>query len=233
MAGDGGSEEGDDVAFLKEALGSLFTSRLRLPMLLAAVLPPATNLLILSNLPSRDNPDHGPYLATFIAFVIVHTALAIAILRILNGSSRPAWSPDSSAWTYGLVVLSSIAVGLFADWIADSSTILSALANQIVSTAIIVPLAPWLVAIAVDRPLAWRPAPWFQRLGTWLPALLLWNFLILVPADALYRIGFGAWLEQGGKDDWRFFVFDGAATAPRILLALALASVAYRRVARV
>src|SRR4051812_18282874 len=232
MAGNGGVEEGGGGAFLNEAVGSLFTSRLKLPLLLAALLLPAANLLILSNLPTRDNPDHGPYLAAFAAIVIVYAALSIAILRILNGSPRPAWSPDGSAWTYGLAVLGSIAVGELADWIIYPATILSSLANQIVSTVIFVPLAPWLVAIAVQRPLAWRPAPWFRRPGAWLPALLLWNFLILVPADAFYRIGFGAWVERGGKDDWRFFVFDGAATAIRIFLALALASEAYRRVAR-
>ncbi|HET9640463.1 MAG TPA: hypothetical protein VFP12_14790 [Allosphingosinicella sp.] len=233
MAGKGGSGEGDDIAFLREAIGSLAMPRLRLLMLLSAILPPAANLFILSNLPTPDNPDHSSYFAAFAAIVIVHTALAMAILRILNHSPRPAWSLDWSAGTYGLVVLCTIAVGLLADSLFDSSTILSALANQIVSTLIIIPFAPWLVAIAVERPLAWRPAPWFGRLRDWLPALLLWNFLFLVPADALYRIGFEAWLEAGGKDDWRFFVFDGIATAARLFLALALASVAYRRVARV
>jgi len=233
MADDGVSEERDDIAFLKEALGSLLTPGLTAPILVAAVLLPATNLLILSNLPTRENPDHGPYLAAIAALVIVHTALAVAILRILNGSPRPAWSPDWSAWTYGLAVLGGLAVGLFADWIINPSSIMSALANEIVGTVIITPLAPWLVAIAVERPLAWRAAPRLRRPRSWLPALLLWNFLILVPADALYRIGFGAWLERGGKDDWRFFVLDGIAIVVRILPALALASVAYRRVARV
>ena len=229
----GGTEDGDDIAFLREAVGGLSTSRLRLPLLLALVLPPAANLLILSSLPTPENPDHGPYFGAFAAIVVVHSALFIAILRILNRSPRPAWSPDWSAWAYGLVVLCTMAVGLFSDWIIDPSTILSALANEVVSTVIVVPVSPWLVAIAVERPLAWRPGPWFRRLRTWLPALLLWNFLILVPADALYRIGFEAWLDAGGQDDWRFFVFNGVATAPRIFLALALASVAYRRVARI
>jgi hypothetical protein len=64
------------------------------------------------------------------------------------------------------------------------------------------------------------------------PSAVSLEFLIMVPADALYRIGFGAWLERGGKEDWRFFVFDGVATAIRIFLALALASAAYRRVAQ-
>jgi hypothetical protein len=227
------SEEGDDIAFLKEAVGSLSVPGVKLPLLLIAIFQPATDILVLSNLPTTQNPDHGPYVAAFVVFVVVHAALALATLRILNGSPRPAWRPDWSAWAYGLAVLFSVAVGLFADWIVPPFTILGALANEIVSTAIIVPLAPWIVAIAVERPVAWRPAPWLKRVRAWLPALLLWNFLILVPADALYRIGFTAWMEQGGTGNWLFFILDGLVTAARMFVALALASVAYRRVARV
>jgi hypothetical protein len=227
-------KEGDDFAFLKEAVGSLSTPGLWPPILLIAVLQPATNILILSNLPTQANPDHAPYVGAFVASLVGHAALALAMLRILNGSPRPAWRPDSSAWAYGLALLGTVAVGLFADWIiGPPSAILPAIAAGIVFSAMIVPLSPWLVAIAVERPLAWRPAPWFGRLRAWLPALLLWNFLILVPANALYRIGFGAWLDKGGQDEWLFYIVDGLVTAARISFALALASVAYRRVARV
>lgn len=227
------SEEGDDIAFLLEALRSLSTPGLKLPMLLVALLQPASNLLILSNLPTTANPDHGPYVAALAAALLCYAALALAILRILNGSPRAAWSPDGSALAYGLFVLGTFAVGLFADWMVNPSTLLAALANGIISSAILVPLSPWLVAIAVERPVAWRPGPRLRRLRAWLPALLLWNFLILVPVNALYRIGFGAWLDKGGSGVWLFYVVDGVVTAARVSLALALASVAYRRVARV
>jgi hypothetical protein len=233
MARNGASGEGDDFAFLKEAVGSLFVPGLKLPFLLAIALHAGTTLLIVISLPTRQDPGHGPYLAAFATFVVVHAVLALAILRLLNASPRPAWKPDWSAGTYGLIVLGSVAVGLFADWVVPPTAILSALANEIVSTAIIVPLAPWFVAVAVECPLAWRPGPWFARLRAWLPALLLWNFLILVPADAAYRIGFGGWMEQGGTENWLFYPLDGFITAARTFLALALASVAYRRVARV
>jgi hypothetical protein len=169
------SEEGGDLIFLTEAVASLSTPGLKLPLLLAAVMLPAANFLILANLPTRESPDHGPYLVAFAAIVTVYTALSVAILRTLNASSRPAWKPDRSAGAYGLFVLGSIAIGLFADWLIAPSTILSALANKILSALVIVPIAPWIVAVAVQRPLAWRPAPWVQRQRSWLPALFLWN----------------------------------------------------------
>jgi hypothetical protein len=227
------NEEGDDLDFLVEAVGSLSRPGLKLPVLLAAVLLPATNILLLSTLPTHANPDHGPYVAALGALLVCYAALVLAMTRILNGSPRPAWSPDWSALVYGLVVLVSFFIGLFADWILDPTTsTLTALANRIVSSTIAAPLTPWCVAIAVERPLAWRPAPWIRRFRAWLPALLLWNFLILVPADILYRIGFAAWVDKVGPPNWLFFILDGVTTAARLSLGVALASVAYRRVAR-
>jgi hypothetical protein len=233
MTGRGRSQDGDDIAFLREAVGSLFTSRLLWPLLLAALLAPASNLLVLSNLPTAENSDHGPYLGAFAAAGLAISVLSIAILRILNGSPRPAWSPDWSLLAFSLVALCTVALGVALEFIVAPATFLSAFANRALYAVIVVPLAPWIVAIAVERPLAWRPAPSFRRVRTWLPALLLWSFLILAPADALYRIGFQAWLDAGGSADWRFFVVDGLVTAPRLFIGLALFSVAYRRVARV
>ncbi|HEY5721293.1 MAG TPA: hypothetical protein VIT45_03135 [Allosphingosinicella sp.] len=232
MAGNGG-EQGDDLAFLKEAVESLKMPGLAAPMLLSVILLPATNILLLFNLPTRAEPDHGPYLAAFAAALVVHAALAIAILRILNGSPRPAWSPDWSAWAYGLVILAEFAIGLFSDAIMSRSPgIMAVIASEIVSTAIIVPLAPWFVAIAVDRPLAWNPAPWFRRARIWLPALLLWNFLILAPAGVAYRLVLETSLAEIDRRDWPWFILHGVVTAALMFLALALASVAYRRIAR-
>src|SRR4051812_29197798 len=111
------SEEGDDFAFLIEAVGSLSRPGLKLPVLLAAVLLPATNILLVSTLPTHANPDHGPYVAVLAAMAVCYSVLALAMLRILNGSSRPAWCPDWSAGLYGLFVLASFFIGLLADWI--------------------------------------------------------------------------------------------------------------------
>jgi hypothetical protein len=228
-----GSEGGDDFAFLKEALGSLSAPGLRLPMLLCAVVQPACNFVMLSNQPTHRDPDHGPLVAAFAVLVVCYVALAVAMLRILNRSPRPAWHPDRSVAAYGVAALVTIAIGMFADWaVGQPSTLLSGLATAILYAAIVVPFSPWLVAIAVERPLAWRPAPWFRGSRSWLPALLLWSFLILVPANAFYRIGLEMWLDKGGQDDWLFYVTDGVLTAVRFALGLALVSVAYRRVAR-
>jgi hypothetical protein len=104
--------------------------------------------------------EEAPYVAILVAMLVCYAVVTLATLRILNGSPGSAWNPDSSAWFCGLFLLGTSAVGLFADWILDTSTI-------------------------------------------------------------------------GGTNHWLFYIVDGVAIAALFSLDLALASVAYRRVARV
>src|SRR4051794_33598698 len=99
------SDGGDDFAFLKEAVGSLSVPGAWLPLLLVALFQPAAHLLMLWTLPTAQNPDHGPYVAAFAAIVLVYVVFALATLRIMNSSPRPAWSPDWSACVYAALVL--------------------------------------------------------------------------------------------------------------------------------
>ena len=226
------TDDEDDIAFLKEAFVRLGTGRLLLPALLLALGLTAANVAILGTLPSAARPDHGPYLIAFLMLLLGLVAFAVAILRILNRSDRPPWQPDSSLWLYGLALIASVLLGMVADQvIGGRDSLLKGLAAGALAAILRAPLAPWFVAIAVERPPAWQPAPYLRRFSTWLPALLLWSLLIVVPLGqlhyGLYRMllgGAGDWL-------WPLALLVGALAAAIELLSLAFASVAYRRVA--
>jgi hypothetical protein len=233
VTGDEGNGTAGDLAFLKEAIASLKHPSLALPMLLAVLGLMATMLLMRWSMPTHEQPDHTAIFAAYAAYLVVEAALAIAILRILNDSPRPWWSPDWSAWAYGVVVLSEVAITTLSDSIATpSDSLLSWLAAELLTVALIAPLAPWFVAIAVERPLAWRPAPYFRRSKEWLPSLLFWNFLILAPAGMLNRILAASLLFGPREDIWALVLLHAILGTFMLFFALALASVAYRRVAR-
>jgi hypothetical protein len=109
---------------------------------------------------------------------------------------------------------------------------LSGLAAGALDTALRTPFEAWFVAIAVERPLAWRPWPWLRDFRLWLPALLLWGLLIVLPLRHLQLMLNWTYLVSGTDWSWPAALPDGALGAAIELVWLALASTAYRRVAR-
>jgi hypothetical protein len=233
MAGSGGVDRWDDVAFLKDSFDSLGTRRLLLPALLLAVLIAADKIFVLSSLPAAKDSDHLPLLLATLVAMLAALAFMAAILRILNGSGRPPWQPDSSLWLYGLTVIVTISLDQMAALVVGGRTdFLSGLAAASLSTAVRAPLAPWFVAVAVERPLAWRPGPYMRAFRAWLPPLLLWGFLIVVPLSQLQLMLNMKYLSIGADWYWQAALVDGVLATTNGLVALALASAAYRRVAR-
>lgn len=226
--------QSDDIAFLREALARLATPRLLLPALLLAALIAAGKIALLSFLPTARNPDHLPYLLAFMLMVLATIAFVVAILRILNRSERPPWQPDSSLWLYiaafifgaSLVLLAHLAV------VGGIHDHLGGLAASALDTTLRAPFAAWFVAIAVEQPLAWRPRPWLRDFRAWLPSLLLWGFLIVVPLRQLQLMINWTYLVSGTDLFWPAVLPDSLLGAAIELLWVALASTAYRRVAR-
>jgi hypothetical protein len=228
-----GERQADDIAFAREAFDSLATRRLLVPALALALLLIAGKIALLSNLPTTANPDHLPYLLFFLLLMLGSMAFSVAILRILNGSIRPPWQPDSSLWLYGLAVIVMITVDVIADFLVGGRNDLpGGLAAAAFSTAVGAPLSPGLVAIAGEGSLEWRPAPWLRSIRQWLPPLLLWGLLIVAPLNQLHLMINQKYLVGGGEWFWPAAFFDGALGAAIALTAFALASTAYRRVAR-
>ena len=193
----------------------------------------AGKIALLSFLPTPREPDHLLYLLTFILIVLVTFAFVVAIMRILNRSARPPWQPDSSLWLYAAAFIVSAFIFLLPNLlVSDRTDHLGGLAAAALDTALWAPFAPWLVAIAVERSLAWRPGPWLRDFRTWLPSLLLWGFLILVPLRQIQLMLNWKYLVSGTDWFWPAALVEAPLGAAIELVALALASVAYRRVAR-
>ena len=218
--------------FLREAAASLFTRRLLWPAVVLAVLLTVSNIVILLNKPAPGAMS-WPFAAAALVRVLGIVALTVAILRILNDSPRPAWRPDGAFWLYGLVLLATmIAGGVAGVAIAGEDNPVGEFLVGLAVAAVTAPLSAWMVAIAVEKPLAWRPGPWLRRFGLWLPWLLLWTLLLVAPAGELHG-ALDRWLVAGAGDwFWPVALFDGPFSAAMALLGLALASTAYRRVAR-
>ena len=225
---------GGPMAFLREAVASLRTRRLLLPVVMLAVVLTASNIVILRNMPVKGGAFPSPFAAAAIVRVLGLVAGAVAILRVLNSSPRPSWRPDGAFWLYALTLLVGIAAGAVAGiLVGGEDDPLAGLAVGMLVTIVTAPFAPWFAAIAVERPLAWRPGPWLRRFGAWLPPLLLWSLLLLTPLAELHG-ALDKWLIEGaGRYFWPVALFDGLLSVLLALIGLALASVAYRRVARI
>ena len=231
MSGD--SEAGDDFAFLRDSLDSLADRRLLLPTLLLVALLAAGKVALMANLPSEQDKDHLLYLIAFLVVTLGMMAFIVAILRILNRSVRPPWQPDLSVLLYGLALIASTAIGLAADFaVGGTGDLLGGLAAAALSAVVRVPLAVWFVAIAVEGPLAWNPGPWLRSFRLWLPALLLWSLLIVAPLSQLLLILNQRFLTIGADWYWPAALVDAPLAVAAGLVSLALASTAYRRVAR-
>jgi hypothetical protein len=220
------------LGFLAEALASLRNGRLLLPMILLVVLLTASNIVILLN---RPVPGEPPVVLAVAALVRVFGlfALTVALLRVLGGSSRPPFRPDGAFWLYSLTVAAGLLFGATVAFLvggrADPATgLLAGLAMTLVSA----PFAAWFAAIAVERPLAARPGPWMRGMGRWLPALLLWSILVVVPLGQLHAQIDNFLIEGAGRWFWPLALVDGPLSALFALFSLALAATAYRRVAR-
>lgn len=223
---------GGVLGFLGDALSSLRDRRLVLPVLLLTVMLTGTNIVLALNLPSNDE-ELRFFGAVALVRVLAVLVLAVAILRILNRSPRPAWRPDRALWLYGATFLFGLGLTLASVKLFGSrSEIVSGILTGVAVSLIGAPFAAWFTAIAVERPLAWRAGRWLRGFRDWLPPLVLWSLVLVVPLGQLHA-AIDTFLVRGaGEWFWPLALIDGPLSVVLALLGLSLASAAYRRVAR-
>ncbi|HEX2762614.1 MAG TPA: hypothetical protein VHM92_02045 [Allosphingosinicella sp.] len=166
--------------------------------------------------------------------VLALIAISVAALRIATASPRRTWMPDAGFWAYLLMGLAGLAAAFVGALLgAPYGNAVRIPVTEVVGAAVGALLAVWGVALAVERPLALSPAPRFRNLAAWLPHLLLWSLLLVVPIACLH-----AWLSlrlvqlSGSGSFWPLALADALASSLLVLLMLALQLAAYRRVAR-
>jgi hypothetical protein len=157
----------------------------------------------------------------------------VAILRILGGSGRKPFALDGAFWLYGLTMVAGLGLNVLLSLAIGSRE--DPASSAVVGVAMIVisaPFAAWFAAIAIERPLAASPGRWLRGLGRWLPALLLWSLVLILPLGQLHTMIDMFLLRGAGEYFWPLALLDGPLSAAMVLLGLALAAAAYRRVAR-
>ncbi len=221
-------------SFLRGALAAMFRRETLIPALLLMVLLTASNIVILINMPAAKGAlPPAPFLVAAAVRIAGILLFAVALLRIAAASERPRWLPDGGFWLYAL----SFAAGLLASALARQLTggrtdFSGLLISNVIVTLLLAPLVPWFVALAVAKPLAWRPRFWVRNLGDWLPPLLIWTLLLVTPMGMLHAT-IGIWLIEGADGwFWPAALFDGALSTLMALIGLGLNAAAYRRVAR-
>jgi len=222
------------LGFLAEAISSLANRRLIAPAAILVVLLTVTNIVLARNLPVPGGPPPIAFAIAAALRVLALLVFSVAFFRILTGSTRRPWKPDGAFWLYGLTIPFAFGAAFVALKVVggDGDQLRDAAAGLIVSV-FTAPFAAWFAAIAVERRLAWRPGPWMRAFGTWLPPLLIWSILIVLPLGQLHagiaRFLIGA---SVGQWFWPLALGDGPLSAVVFLLGLAFGATAYRHVAR-
>jgi hypothetical protein len=222
------------IAFVREALALLASPRLIVPALVLTVLLTASNIVIALNAPREGAGGLGAAFA-IAAFVRVAglLVLAVAILRIMTGSPRPAYLPDAGFWLYALTFLVGVAVSAAVRIVVGAGDSIASIALVNAAVAVVTsPLAVWFGAFAVERPVPWSPAPWLRDLGRWLPYFLFWTLAVVTPLGILHATIDMNVLKGVWTSFWPLLLFDGPLSAVMALFGLSLIAAAYRRVAR-
>ena len=226
------ARDGGALAFLRETLASLANRRLLLPAALLTILLTASNIVILLNVPVPGEPPVVFAVAALVR-VLGLLALAVAVLRVLGGSARGRFVPDGAFWLYGATLVAGILLSATLGVLAGGRN--DAVVGALVGIAVIAlsaPFAAWFTAIAVERPLAAAPARWLRGMRRWLPPLVLWSLVVVLPLGQLHAAIDLFLIRGAGRWFWPLALVDGPLSALLAVFGLALAATAYRSVAR-
>ena len=221
------------IGFLSEALASIRNPRLVWPLVALTVLLTASNIVIVLYKPEAGQIS-WPFFAAAAARLVGLLVIVVALLRILGCSERPALRPDGALFLYALTMVLGIgaAVAIRALWGGDPRAVGTLVASNIASTLVGAPFAAWFAAMAIERPLAWRPGPWMRRFGEWLPWLLFWSLLLVTPIAVVHALLDIRLLAGAGDLFWPIALIDGPLSVCIAILSVSLTATAYRRVAR-
>lgn len=154
-------------------------------------------------------------------------------LRILTDAPRRPWRLDGAFWLYGLTIVAGIAIstlgGRALSTVVEAGGLAELGLRLALLAALLAPFAPWVVAIGVERPLAWRPGPFLRRFGAWLPPLLLWGLVIIAPLAVLHGWTDAFLIAGAGQWFWPLALIDGPFSTLIAMLGFSLNAAAYRR----
>ncbi len=189
-----------------------------------------TNIVLVLYAPARGETPGTIFSLAGAARGIGLLSISVAMLRVAAASPRGRWSFDAGFFLYFALSLLALAL-TFAIRLAAGTPGDGALSfvGPVAELLLLAPLAPWMVAAAVDKPLARDPRPWLRDFGAWLPPLLLLSVpvALLGAAHAMSSLHL---LAIGGDDGafWPLAVADGLVSTTIVLATLALRLTAWR-----
>ncbi|HYD37019.1 MAG TPA: hypothetical protein VEA60_05365 [Allosphingosinicella sp.] len=193
-----------------------------------------TNAALALSHPPVDDSARALFAGAAILRVVALVWIGVVALRRAAASPRRSWIPDGALWLYFLLTLIGFVGPILAGFLGlGLQPFLREGIMQLAGVLVILPFAPWLVAAAVERPLAWSPAPWLVRFREWLPPLALLSLLTVFPLAWLH-----AWLSgwliamKGHAGFVELVLADAVVTTAFVIWSLALQLTAYRRVAQ-
>ena len=159
--------------------------------------------------------------------------MSVALLRTATGSPRGRWNPDGGFLLYlGISLIGfafpAVAARIGATW-PDAPRILFV---EFAALILFGPFARWLVAAAVERPLAVSPAPWFRHLGRWFPAYAIVAIPLMLLASAHAWLSLQLLALPAAGEFWAVAVVDGLLSTLLVLLTMGLRLAVYRGVAQ-
>lgn len=226
-------DRGGIAAFPAAAVRPLLRPALKAPALALLVLLTASNIVILLNLPPEGTVPGFAFLAAAFLRIGGALVLSLAILRLLAPGERDPWRPDEAFWLYVLAFIISFSITVAVAALVGETDALRGIVRRNLVTAVVLSfIAPWVVGAAVATPAGWNPARFLHHFADWLPALILWNLLVLTPMAILHAVIDVHLVTGAGGLFWPLALFDGALSTVLAVLGLAFNAEAYRRVAR-
>jgi len=219
--------------FARDAARQLAAPEWRRPALLLFLLLAVTQVILALSKPDPGQPPGAAFAVAGLVRGLGLIWVSVAMFRAALESPRRRWLPDGGFWLYFLLSLlalaASAAAALLATGLPGDSRIVVV---QLVAVLLIAPLTVWMVAAAVERPLAL--APRFSGISSWLPPLLLLAILVVVPLASLHAHFSLRLIEAAGQGlvFWGMALVDGVLSTFVALLTLALRVAVYRSVAR-
>jgi hypothetical protein len=216
--------------FLKAGLAQAADRRWRLHALLFLLFLGGSNAALALARPEAGSAPGLVFLLAAIVRVVALVWIGVAALRVAALSPRQPWRPDGGFWLYFLLSLLGLAAAAAGAAVAARLEGLPRiLVAELIAVLLAAPLTVWTAAAAVERPLALSPGPHFRRLGAWLPPLLVWGVVLVVPLAGAHAFLSLRMIETVGTSAfWPTAIGDAALSTALVLLMLGLRLTAYR-----
>jgi hypothetical protein len=218
--------------FARAAWRQLIAPEWRGPALSLFLLQAVTNALLAIHWPKPGEPPSAAYTSAWGVQTVGLLSIIVALLRAGAGSPRKRWSVDAGFWLYFAITAIPLAAAAAAGWLLGGKQVsLGPIAViQAASLLAATPLSVWLVAAAVETPLAARPR--FEGIGHWLPPVMTLTLPVVVLASVHVLCGLRLIEIAGTPEFWIWVPIDAVVASAVVLIGAALQLAAYRSVAR-